>query len=50
MKQHTALDANNEKIIVQKLNKFFKGKTVVIVAHRLSTVRNSDQIVVFDEG
>lgn len=46
----SALDANNEKIIVQKLNKFFKGKTVVIVAHRLSTVRNSDQIVVLDEG
>ena len=45
-----ALDANNEKIIIQNLNKFFTGKTVVIVAHRLSTVKNAGQIVVLDKG
>lgn len=46
----SALDANNEKIIMEKLNRFFENKTVVIIAHRLSTVRNADQIVVLDEG
>lgn len=45
-----ALDANNEKIIMENLDRFFEGKTVVVVAHRLSTVRNADQIVVLDEG
>lgn len=45
-----ALDANNEKIILANLNDFFKGKTVVIVAHRLSTVKNADQIIVLDKG
>ncbi|MDR2011395.1 MAG: peptidase domain-containing ABC transporter [Bacteroidales bacterium] len=45
-----ALDANNEKIIMDNLNKFFKGRTVVIVAHRLSTVKNADQIVVIEKG
>lgn len=45
-----ALDANNEKEIVDNLNSFFKGKTVVIVAHRLSTVKNADQIIVLDQG
>jgi len=45
-----ALDANNEKVIVENMNKFFKGKTLVIVAHRLSTVKNADQIVVLDKG
>lgn len=45
-----ALDANNEKVIVERLNSFFGGRTVVIVAHRLSTVRNADQIVVLDQG
>ncbi len=45
-----SLDANNERIIIDHLNEFFMGKTVVIVAHRLSTVRNADQIVVLDEG
>ena len=44
------LDANNERSIVENLNKFYKGKTVVIVAHRLSTVKNADQIVVIDHG
>jgi ATP-binding cassette subfamily B protein len=46
----SSLDANNEKIIMQNLEEFYKGKTVVIVAHRLSTVKNADQIVVLDEG
>lgn len=45
-----SLDANNERMIVENLNKFYKGKTVVIVAHRLSTVKNADQIVVLDKG
>jgi len=45
-----ALDAHNEKIIMNNLNEFFKGKTVVIVAHRLSTVMNADQIVVIEKG
>lgn len=45
-----ALDANNEKIIMENLNKFFKGRTVVVVAHRLSTVKNADQIVVLEKG
>ena len=45
-----ALDANNERAITENLSEFYKGKTVVVVAHRLSTVRNADQIVVLDEG
>lgn len=45
-----ALDANNEKVIVENLNSFYKGKTVITVAHRLSTVKNSDQIVVLEKG
>lgn len=45
-----ALDTDNEKAIQHNLNSFFKDKTVVIVAHRLSTVRNADQIVVLKEG
>jgi ATP-binding cassette subfamily B protein len=45
-----ALDANNEKIIMDNLNQFFRGKTVVIVAHRLSTVKNADQIIVMEKG
>lgn len=45
-----SLDANNERAIVENLDKFYKGKTVVVVAHRLSTVRNADQIVVIDKG
>ena len=45
-----SLDANNERAIVENLSEFYKGKTVVIVAHRLSTVRNADQIVVMDKG
>ncbi|HEY1045118.1 MAG TPA: peptidase domain-containing ABC transporter, partial [Bacteroidia bacterium] len=46
----SALDANNEKIIMENLNEFYKGKTVLIIAHRLSTVKNADQIVVLEHG
>ena len=46
----SALDANNEKVIMAKLNTFFEDKTVVVIAHRLSTVKNADQIVVLDKG
>jgi len=45
-----ALDANNEKEIMEHLNRFYVGRTVVIVAHRLSTVRNADNIIVLDKG
>ena len=45
-----ALDANNEKTIMENLNAFFINRTVVIVAHRLSTVKNADQIVVLEHG
>jgi ATP-binding cassette subfamily B protein len=45
-----SLDANNESIIMANLTSFFEGRTVVVVAHRLSTVRNADQIVVLDRG
>jgi len=46
----SALDANNEKEIMKKLDVFFKDKTVIVIAHRLSTVMNADQIVVLDKG
>ncbi|PKP24166.1 MAG: ABC transporter ATP-binding protein [Bacteroidetes bacterium HGW-Bacteroidetes-2] len=46
----SALDANNEKEIMEKLHRFFENKTVVVIAHRLSTVKNADQIVVLDQG
>lgn len=46
----SALDANNEKVIMENLNEFFTDKTVVIIAHRLSTVKNAHQIVVLDKG
>lgn len=45
-----SLDASNERAIVDNLDKFYKGKTVVVVAHRLSTVKNADQIIVLDKG
>lgn len=45
-----ALDAHNEAVIVENLNEFFKNRTVIVVAHRLSTVKNADQIVVLDKG
>ena len=44
------MDANNERAIVENLTDFYRCKTVIIVAHRLSTVRNADQIVVLDRG
>jgi ATP-binding cassette, subfamily B, bacterial len=45
-----SLDASNEKAIVENLDKFYSGRTVVIVAHRLSTVRNADRIIAIDNG
>ncbi len=45
-----ALDAYNELVIMENLEEFFKGKTVVVVAHRLSTVKNADNIVVLERG
>jgi ATP-binding cassette subfamily B protein len=45
-----ALDAKNERAIVENLEQFYKGRTVVVVAHRLSTVKNADQIIVLDAG
>lgn len=44
-----ALDANNERTIMSKLEKFLQGKTSIIVAHRLSTVRHADNIVVIEK-
>ena len=46
----SALDANNEKVIMENLEKFFKGKTAVVIAHRLSTVKHADKIIVLDKG
>lgn len=46
----SALDAQNQQVITRNIESFFKGKTSVIVAHRLSTIRNADQIVVIEEG
>jgi len=45
-----ALDAKNERAIVENLDEFYKGRTVIVVAHRLSTVKNADQIIVVDGG
>jgi ATP-binding cassette subfamily B protein len=45
-----ALDANNEKAITENLQRFFKGRTVVVVAHRLSTVKHADNIIVLQKG
>src|SRR5690606_5596999 len=45
-----ALDANNERTIIENLNKFFKNRTVIVVAHRLSTVKNADNIIVLEKG
>ena len=46
----SSLDANNERIIMDNMKAFFEGKTVTVIAHRLSTVKNADQIVVLDKG
>lgn len=45
-----ALDANNEKAIMENLHEFFKGRTVIVVAHRLSTVKDADKIIVLQNG
>lgn len=46
----SALDANNEKVIMENLQQFFENRTAVVIAHRLSTVKNADQIIVLDHG
>jgi ATP-binding cassette subfamily B protein len=46
----SALDTQNERIIMENLQHFFRGKTVIVIAHRLSTVRNADKILVLDKG
>lgn len=46
----SALDSNNEKVIMENLNQFFQGRTAVVIAHRLSTVKNADQILVLEHG
>ncbi len=46
----SALDSKNERIIMNNLNNFFGGRTAVVIAHRLSTVKNADQIIVLDDG
>ena len=46
----SSLDANTEKAILYNLNEFFKNRTVVVIAHRLSTVKNADQIIVLESG
>jgi ATP-binding cassette, subfamily B, bacterial len=46
----SSLDANNEKQIMENLQTFFKGRTVVVIAHRLSTVKNADKIIVLENG
>ena len=45
-----SLDAKNESVIIRNLEEFYKGRTVVIVAHRLSTVKNADNIIVMEKG
>ena len=46
----SALDANNEKVIMKNLENFFQGKTAIVIAHRLSTVKHADKIIVLDKG
>jgi ATP-binding cassette, subfamily B, bacterial len=46
----SALDANNERVIMENLEQFFKGKTAIVIAHRLSTVKHADKIIVLDKG
>lgn len=44
------MDANNEKMVISNLMEFYKGRTVVIAAHRLSTIKNSDKIIYIERG
>jgi len=46
----SALDAENEKIVQESLDKIMQGKTSIIVAHRISTVKDADEIIVFNDG
>ncbi len=46
----SSLDANNERAIMETMDSFFKNRTVLIIAHRLSTVKNADQIIVLEKG
>jgi ATP-binding cassette subfamily B protein len=46
----SALDSNNERTIIENMSEFLKGRTAIIIAHRLSTVRQADQILVMDNG
>ena len=46
----SALDASNEKVIMQNLNNYIHGKTAIIIAHRLSTVKNANNIIVLENG
>lgn len=46
----SALDANNERIIMENLEQFFSGRTAIVIAHRLSTVKSADKIIVLDKG
>jgi ATP-binding cassette subfamily B protein len=46
----SALDASNEKVIMRRLEEFYRGRTVVVIAHRLSTVKSADQVLVMERG
>ena len=46
----SALDSENEEMVTQALNELFKGKTVIVIAHRLQTVKHADQILYIDQG
>jgi len=46
----SSLDAKNERVIMENLKRFFKGRTAIVIAHRLSTVKNADKIIVLDKG
>jgi ABC-type multidrug transport system fused ATPase/permease subunit len=46
----SALDSENEELVTQALNELFRGKTVIVIAHRLQTVKHSDQILYIDGG
>ena len=46
----SALDAENEKVVQESLDKIMQGKTSVVVAHRISTIKDADEIIVFNDG